>query len=186
MKTSHKRNGFTLIELLMVIAIIGLLATIVSASVFTARAKARDAKRIADIRTVQLALETYYNDYSYYPTVIYGSGSFPPVTPTYLPTMPMDPLAPSGTTCTPGAEYSTPGCYMYSAYGTIANCNAANPPVMYHLGAVLERTDNSALTQDVDATPSTVVGPPASVFHNYVPALVLVEVAQMTSLALAQ
>ena len=58
----QKRKGFTLIELLVVIAIIGILATIVLVSLNTARQKARDARRIGDIRQMALALEMYYDD----------------------------------------------------------------------------------------------------------------------------
>jgi prepilin-type N-terminal cleavage/methylation domain-containing protein len=43
-------KGFTLIELLVVIAIIGLLSTLAVVSLNTARAKARDAKRLSDVR----------------------------------------------------------------------------------------------------------------------------------------
>ena len=63
----NKQKGFTLIELLVVIAIIGLLASIVLVSLNTARAKARDAKRIAGLKQIQLALEMYYDDYGHYP-----------------------------------------------------------------------------------------------------------------------
>ena len=45
-----KHNGFTLIELLVVIAIIGVLSTMTVSSLNSARAKARDAKRLSDIR----------------------------------------------------------------------------------------------------------------------------------------
>ena len=67
MKTSYKK-GFTLIELLVVIAIIGILSSIVLASLNSARKKGRDARRVADIKQIQLALELYYDANSNYPT----------------------------------------------------------------------------------------------------------------------
>jgi type II secretion system protein G len=63
----QKQKAFTLIELLVVIAIIGLLASIVLMALNTARGKARDAKRKADIRQIMLALEMYYDDNGEYP-----------------------------------------------------------------------------------------------------------------------
>lgn len=69
MKKSINKNhyGFTLIELLVVIAIIGILATVIIVSLNSAKTKARDSKRIADLKQIQLALEMYYNDYGHYP-----------------------------------------------------------------------------------------------------------------------
>lgn len=61
------RRGFTLIELLVVIAIIGLLSTLAVVSLNTARAKARDAKRVADVKSIQLALDLYSNEAGGYP-----------------------------------------------------------------------------------------------------------------------
>jgi len=57
-----KTKGFTLIELLVVIAVIGLLSTIVMVSLNSARAKARDARRKEDLKSIRTALEMYYND----------------------------------------------------------------------------------------------------------------------------
>lgn len=60
-------KGFTLIELLVVIAIIGLLATLAVVALNNARTKARDAKRVSDIKQIQTALELYFVDASGYP-----------------------------------------------------------------------------------------------------------------------
>lgn len=61
------RKGFTLIELLIVIAIIGILASALLVSLGNARQSARDARRIADLRQVQSALELYFNSCGFYP-----------------------------------------------------------------------------------------------------------------------
>jgi len=61
-----KKKGFTLIELLVVVAIIGVLATMVLGAVGKARASARDAKRISDIRQIERALEMNYTDFGSY------------------------------------------------------------------------------------------------------------------------
>jgi len=68
-----RTKGFTLIELMVVISIIGLLSSIILVSLNTARAKARDAKRISDLHNIQLALELYYDKYSTYKVT--GTGS---------------------------------------------------------------------------------------------------------------
>jgi len=71
------KKGFTLIELLVVIAIIGILSSVVLASLNTARSKSRDAKRISDVKQIQLALELYYDQNGSYPTSPGCSGSTP-------------------------------------------------------------------------------------------------------------
>jgi prepilin-type N-terminal cleavage/methylation domain-containing protein len=62
-----KTKGFTLMELLVVIAIIGLLSTLAVVALDNARKKAKDAKRLSDMRTIVTALEMYYDKYGYYP-----------------------------------------------------------------------------------------------------------------------
>lgn len=61
------KRGFTLIELLVVIAIIGLLSTLAVVALSSARQKARDAKRLADLKNIETGLEFYYNDNNAYP-----------------------------------------------------------------------------------------------------------------------
>ncbi|MCU0680092.1 MAG: prepilin-type N-terminal cleavage/methylation domain-containing protein [Planctomycetes bacterium] len=65
LKTSS--SAFTLIELLVVIAIIAIIATLSVLALQSAREKARDAKRIADVKQLKTALELYYNDANGYP-----------------------------------------------------------------------------------------------------------------------
>ncbi|MDO8575796.1 MAG: prepilin-type N-terminal cleavage/methylation domain-containing protein [bacterium] len=130
MKTSYKR-GFTLIELLVVIAIIGILSSVVLASLNSARKKGRDARRVADVKQIQLALELYYDANSNYPTSLSGglvSGGF-------ISAVPTDPLSLAP--------------YPYAALGSGTTCSS------YHLGATIETVNHSALSADVDAPAST-------------------------------
>ncbi|MFH1047092.1 MAG: type II secretion system protein [Patescibacteria group bacterium] len=73
-------QGFTLVELLVVIAIIGLLSTMAMVGLSGARQKARDTKRLADVRQIMISLELYNNDFNGYPIeanpVTLGVGEF--------------------------------------------------------------------------------------------------------------
>ncbi len=124
-------RGFTLIELLVVIAIIGVLSSVVLASLNTARKKGRDARRIADIKQLQLALELYYDSYGFYPVAMTSAVL---VTPGYIASIPTDPA----------------NAVAY-AYSPIATTIAPTVCVGYHLGASLEET-NTALSSDSDQT----------------------------------
>jgi len=68
------KEGFTLIELLVVIAIIGILSSVVLASLNTARQKSRDARRISDMGQMKLAFELYFDTNGQYPDTGLGAG----------------------------------------------------------------------------------------------------------------
>lgn len=140
-------SGFTLIELLVVIAIIGVLASIVLASLNSARKKSRDARRITDIKQIQLALELYFDGKNnQYPagsttcssSVLYGLEAL--ASNNYIPQVPRDPLS-SGSN----------KCYAYAT-------KSASDVTSYHLGASLEETGNPALMADKDAAAGSYTG----------------------------
>lgn len=120
MKMQEKSRGFTLIELLVVIAIIGLLSSMVLASLNTARSKARDARRLADINQIQKALEFHYDDHGSYPIMGWGNSTpagswttFQTQLAAYMSTLPKDPQNTGGYTYGGGYTYS----YYSSGYG---------------------------------------------------------------------
>lgn len=98
-----KGLGFTLIELLVVIAVIGLLASVVMVALNTARGKARDARRAADMKQIVNALSLYYSTNGVYPpinsssqgvggwNVSYQPGFLAELNP-YLASSPKDPV----------------------------------------------------------------------------------------------
>jgi len=54
-------KGFTLLELLVVIAIIGLISTMAVVSLNSGREKARDSRRLSDIKQLQTAMEFHFD-----------------------------------------------------------------------------------------------------------------------------
>ncbi len=66
---AKNQKGFSLVEVLIVIGIIILLGLISVIALSDQQAKARDAKRISDIRQIRTALEFYYGDKNEYPIV---------------------------------------------------------------------------------------------------------------------
>lgn len=94
-RTPHKPTGlgFTLVELLVVIAIIGLLLTVILATLGQSQLKARDDKRITDLKQLEIGLELYYNVNRVYPAGNGGdiTATLTALVPTYIPKLPVDP-----------------------------------------------------------------------------------------------
>jgi len=65
----NKNKGFTLIELLVVIAIIGILSSVVLASLNTARSKGADAAIKSNLANIRAQAELEYDTYGDYDTV---------------------------------------------------------------------------------------------------------------------
>jgi len=71
----HQKQGFTLIELLVVIAIIGILSSIGLVALANSQARARDAKRRADLNTLTRILAgEYLNSNTAFPLASVGNG----------------------------------------------------------------------------------------------------------------
>lgn len=66
-KKNNQQQGFTLIELLVVISIIGILSSFAVVSLNSARNKARDALRKADMTQLRTAFNLYYDENGKYP-----------------------------------------------------------------------------------------------------------------------
>lgn len=106
-------KGFTLIELLIVVSILTTLVILSLMTLTNAQKKARDTRRKNDLRKIQIALETYFNDLKSYPPDVawcdsskgvtangcvgYVGNSWPVgglsvLAPNYINALPVDPL----------------------------------------------------------------------------------------------
>ncbi len=148
-----KTRGFTLIELLVVIAIIGLLSTIIAAPIQNARKKARDAKKIAELKSLQLAIEQFGES---------NDGNYPltlsELSPAYMPLLP---------TFTASSTSSARDAYAYAFYRASAS-GSATSTFAFHIGSKLE-IYGPALDTDRDCTAgilSATLDDPACVVYN--------------------
>ncbi len=62
-----RKTGFTLIEILIVVSIIGMLVIVIGINAVQSGEQSRDAKRQADIKSLQAAVELYKHRYGRYP-----------------------------------------------------------------------------------------------------------------------
>ncbi len=90
-KIFQKRPGFTLVELMIVILIIGVLTTLIMVSLDNTKMTARNARRLADIKQIQLALKMYYNDAGMFPTSITPGSSISKGGSNYMLRVPANP-----------------------------------------------------------------------------------------------
>jgi prepilin-type N-terminal cleavage/methylation domain-containing protein len=74
MRRSHAQSGFSLIELLVIIAVIGILASIAIYSLSGAQRKARDSERKHNLTLFRTGLSGYYDGNNFvYPTTAGGA-----------------------------------------------------------------------------------------------------------------
>jgi prepilin-type N-terminal cleavage/methylation domain-containing protein len=167
LKQLRKESGFTIIELLIVIAIIGILATLVLTNFQGAQAKGRDTVRKNDINSLYQKLEEYYNENgSYINESITTTSTAAPVdnsnATTLFPGIDLGAVIDEdgkliNTTFTDSTTAPTPsvdntstdavigGEYELALYGTgCTNGNTANACVKYELAAYQETTDGNA------------------------------------------
>jgi len=71
-RIGRETRGFTLIEIMVVVAILGLLITIVGVNFMGNVDKARQTKAMAQIKNLEAALDLYQLDNSVYPTTEQG------------------------------------------------------------------------------------------------------------------
>ncbi|MEK7628474.1 MAG: type II secretion system protein [Patescibacteria group bacterium] len=131
-----RTRGFSIIELLVVVAIIALLASLGFASFNIARTKARDARRVQDMKELQKALAQYIVNTGVFPiavssTTLTGTDSVSTalIAAETIPVISKDPLYPN-----PSQSYYT---YRSDANGGIywiSFCMETNSLPPYTIG----------------------------------------------------
>ena len=102
----HNRNrehGFTLLELIVVVAIIGILATIAMPALKNVPIRTRESVLKTNLRTLRDVIDQHYGDKGRYPTSLQAL-----VDEGYLRKIPNDPMTKSNETWVPVYEESDP------------------------------------------------------------------------------
>ena len=98
-----RQSGFTLLELIIVIAIIGILATIAMPALKNVPIRAKESVLKTNLRTLRDMIDQYYGDKGKYPTSLEAL-----VDEGYLRKLPIDPMTKSTETWVPVYEESDP------------------------------------------------------------------------------
>jgi len=98
-----RQSGFTLLELIIVIAIIGILATIAMPALRNVPVRAKESVLKTNLRTLRDMIDQHYGDKGKYPTSLDAL-----VTEGYLRRLPTDPITKSTETWVPVYEELDP------------------------------------------------------------------------------
>jgi len=102
-KNKNRFKGFTLVELLVVMAILGILVSLVAGNFRSAQVRGRDVTRKSDLKQIAHSLELFYADYGKYP--LDSSG--------LISACPYNPLLSTGVACSWGEDSFTDGKTVY-------------------------------------------------------------------------
>jgi len=150
----NNKQGFTMVELLVVIAVIAFIMTAAIYMINSARIKARDTKRLSDIKQLERTLKIYYNENGKYPgnpgngtddwyknDLCTNGGSYPKFSTLFsglINPLPNDPN---------NNNYSNQGCYWYWAKNF--NSTGAQGYII-----VMNPEDNNLLNSDMNCYPA--------------------------------
>lgn len=120
-------KGFTLVELLVVIAMVGVMFSflIVLINPFAQIQKARDGQRQEDLKQINSALDSYYNDNNCYPLSIPFGSSWQSNSMVYMQKVPQDPDCAQGGSCYTYVVDTSSSCpQWYASFTKIQAFNA--------------------------------------------------------------
>ncbi len=121
MKLKINQQGFTIVELLVVIVVIAILVALTLPNLFGLQRRARDDARKNDLKNIQQALETYFNDNSAYPSGDMAAAGTVLAGGDYIASIPSDPQG-DAYTYTPGSCTGS-ACQSYTLAADLENDN---------------------------------------------------------------